>query len=277
MKWDIDFINEKAFRNHIYKTIQYYGAKLCPYDLQKYNANVIDPVKMLFDQNIYQKSWQEIITAEVMRQRDKSNANEIGYFHQNLFKYISGCTVPKTGKSGGWDIIYESPSGYIINQNNIVHKIFVEMKNKHNTMNSSSAKSVFKKMQAQILEDDDCACFLVEVIAKKSQNIIWEIKEKNQKNSHCKIRRVSIDKFYEIVTGDANAFFKICMKLPVILQDILSANGNNITNQKDTAYEEFKTESKKFTFLNYDEAMIMTNYMLGFGTYNGFAHYNQND
>ena len=29
-------------------------------------------------------------------------------------------------------------------------------------------------MQNQLLNDDDCACFLVEAIAQRSQNIKWE-------------------------------------------------------------------------------------------------------
>ena len=53
----------------------------------------------------------------------------------------------------------------------IVHTIYVEMKNKHNTMNSACSAKTYIKMQGQILEDDDCACLLVEAIAKKSQNI----------------------------------------------------------------------------------------------------------
>ena len=48
----------------------------------------------------------------------------------------------------------------------IVHTIYVEMKNKHNTMNSASSAKTYIKMQGQILEDDDCACLLVEAIAK---------------------------------------------------------------------------------------------------------------
>ena len=38
--------------------------------------------------------------------------------------------------------------------------------------------------------------FLVEAIAKKSQNIKWETSVDNQKVGHMLIRRVSMDKFY---------------------------------------------------------------------------------
>lgn len=43
-------------------------------------------------------------------------------------------------------------------------------------MNSASSAKTYIKMQGQILEDDDCACLLVEAIAKKSQNIKWSTK-----------------------------------------------------------------------------------------------------
>ena len=98
-------------------------------------------------------------------QRDKSNNNDIGYFHQNIFSYFKGCEVPQAG----WDVIYRNPDGIQMPDGDIVHTIYVEMKNKHNTMNSASSAKTYIKMQGQILEDDDCACLLVEAIAKKSQ------------------------------------------------------------------------------------------------------------
>ena len=66
------------------------------------------------------------------------------------------------------------------------------MKNKHNTMNSASAGKTFIKMQNQLLNDDDCACFLVEAIAQRSQNIKWETTVDKKKVGHKLIRRVSI-------------------------------------------------------------------------------------
>ena len=74
----------------------------------------------------------------------------------------------------------------------VVHTVYVEMKNKHNTMNSASAGKTFIKMQNQLLNDDDCACFLVEAIAQRSQNIKWETTVDKKKVGHKLIRRVSI-------------------------------------------------------------------------------------
>ena len=67
-------------------------------------------------------------------------------------------------------------------------------------MNSASAGKTFIKMQNQLLNDDDCACFLVEAIAQRSQNIKWETTVDKKKVGHKLIRRVSIDQFYALLS-----------------------------------------------------------------------------
>lgn len=147
MDWTIDFISQGDFKNHIKNTIKHYGNKLVSYDIKKFNRNLIDPIKMIFDKAVYGEDWETIIANEIFRQRDKSNTNEIGYFHQRIFSYIGNCRVPDNGREGGWDVIYESPKGYVLDNGNRVAKIYVELKNKHNTMNSSSAGKTYMKMQ----------------------------------------------------------------------------------------------------------------------------------
>lgn len=148
-------------------------------------------------------------------------------------------------------------------------KIFVEMKNKHNTMNSSSSAKTYMKMQNQLLKDDDCVCFLVEAIAKKSQNIIWSPKVDGQKVSHNRIRRVSIDKFYEIVTGESDAFYQICIALPQVVKNVVEDEESS-TVPKDTVYDEVKLVAEGFENKSKDLGMILSMYMLGFKTYNEF-------
>lgn len=84
--------------------------------------------------------------------------------------------VPKEG----WDVIFTDNNGIDIS-GNTVSTVYVEMKNKHNTMNSASASKTFIKMQNQILTDDNSATFLVEAISKKTQNIKWEPKVDGKK------------------------------------------------------------------------------------------------
>ncbi len=270
MSWALSFISESDFTDHVRATIQKYGDKLKSFDLKRFNKNIVDPVKLIFDKSVYQASWEEIISNEIFRQRDKSNNNDIGYFHQRIFQYIPHCHVPPNGEEGGWDVIYKNPNGIILPDSSVVHTVYVEMKNKHNTMNAASAGKTFIKMQNQLLKDDDCACFLVEAIAKHSQNIKWETTVDGQRVGHKLIRRVSMDRFYGLVTGQDDAFYQICMALPDTIQKVVTSAGNKLV-PNDTVMNELKSIAALNGIQDKDLSIAMAIYMLGFSSYNGFS------
>lgn len=259
--WELSFISEQDFRNHVKNTIEHYGEKLAPYDLHRFNSNIVDPIKLIFDKTVYHYSWEEIIKNEIFRQRDKANNNDIGYFHQRIFQYMEGCTVPQAG----WDVIFTKEEGVDVPECGRVKTVYVEMKNKHNTMNSASSGKTYIKMQGQLLADDDCACFLVEAIAKKSQNITWSVSVDGMRQKHRRIRRVSMDEFYKTVTGQSDAFYQMCMVLPSVIEDVVDGVGA-ICIPHDTVVEELKqiAEDKNGSF-------ALALYMLGFETYKGFC------
>lgn len=266
MEWSLDFISEEDFKNHVRATIMKYGEKLESYDLKRFNSNLIDPIKLIFDKSVYRTSWEEIVNNEIFRQRDKSNNNDIGYFHQNIFSYFNGCEVPQAG----WDVIYKNPNGIQMPDEDIVHTLYVEMKNKHNTMNSASSAKTYIKMQGQILEDDDCACLLVEAIAKKSQNIKWTTKVDGKNVQHRLIRRVSMDQFYAILTGEDNAFYKMCMVLPKTIKEVVNEE-SSVKVPHDTVIDDLRKVAALYGEKDDELAMAMAVYMLGFNTYMGFS------
>lgn len=270
MNWKLNFITEKDFTNHVRSTIQKYGDKLESFNLTRFNKNIIDPVKLIFDKTVYRSSWEETISNEIFRQRDKSNNNDIGYFHQRIFQYIENCHVPANGEQGGWDVIYTNPEGITLPDGSIVHTVYVEMKNKHNTMNSSAAGKTFIKMQNQLLRDDDCACFLVEAIAKKSQNIKWETTVDGQKMGHKLIRRVSLDQFYALVTNQEDAFYQMCLILPDVIQNVVKTEGASLI-PNDTVMDELIAIAANNGIENKDLSISMAIYLLGFSTYYGFT------
>lgn len=267
--WSLSFISEEDFETHVKATIGKYGEKLEAFDLKRFNKNIVDPIKLIFDKTVYQSSWEEIVSNEIFRQRDKSNNNDIGYFHQRIFQYMDKCRVPDNGKEGGWDVIYENPDGIHLPDGSIVHRVYVEMKNKHNTMNSASSGKTFIKMQNQLLHDDDCACFLVEAIAQRSQNIKWEPTVDKKKMGHKLIRRVSIDQFYALVTGQEDAFYQMCMVLPNVIQKAVN-DLKDTAVPHDTVIAELKQFATKQNIADENLAIAMAVYMLGFGSYTGF-------
>ncbi|GHU63339.1 Eco47II family restriction endonuclease [Clostridia bacterium] len=260
MSWDLAFISEQDFAEHVRLTIQQYGDKLAAFDLHKFNSNIVDPIKLIFDKTVYHYTWEEIIKNEIFRQRDKSNNNDIGYFHQRFFQYVAGCVVPLVG----WDVIFTNEKGILLPDGDKVKTVFVEMKNKHNTMNSASSGKTYIKMQGQLLSDDDCACFLVETIAKRSQNITWSVSVDGTRQKHRRIRRVSMDEFYKLVTGQDDAFYQMCMLLPSVVERVV-AEATPEALPQDTVIDELKQIAD-----NENNSFILALYMLGFGSYNGF-------
>lgn len=267
--WNMDFISQGDFYTHVKNTVESYRSGMRSFDIGIFNSNTVDPIKLILDKSIYQKDWKTIVADEVLRQRDKGNNNSIGYFHQNIFRYIDNCEVPHAG----WDVIYRNPNGINIGDGTKVSTIYVEMKNKHNTMNSASAARTYTKAQRQLLEDDDSACFLVEAIAKRSQNIPWSVSVDGQRKSHKLIRRVSIDQFFKIVTGDDLAFWKVCQALPGTIDEVIE-NLDTPPAPYDTVYDEL-VEIGNDSGRGFVDAL----YLLGFSSYLGFGdiHYEEMD
>lgn len=243
-RYNLGFVTDEQIYEHVKNTVLQYKTFI---DLKEFNKNILDPIKLTFDAKVYGKTFEEIVEAECHRQIDKANTNHIGYFHQNIFRYAGdGWSVP----TKGFDVV------------NANRKIYVEMKNKHNTMNSSSAQATYMRMQRQLIKDPKSVCLLVEVIASKSQNITWKASLNGDKYEHKNIRRVSMDKFYEIVFKDANAFMKLCKALPVILDDVIKETHKGVI--ENSVYRELMGISSD-TFKSL--------YLLAFKTYEGFNHF----
>lgn len=242
--WNISFISEEDFQKNIKDTVLNYFGAMNSVDLYSFNSNIIDPIKLIFDMKVYGKTPESLIDDEINRQIDKTNSNSIGYFNQYMFKYIQNCEVP----TAGFDVIYTNP--------NTGKRIYVEMKNKHNTMNSDSSNNVFNKMINKLADDPDGVCYLVEVIATRSQNIVWS----KNRNTDERIRRVSIDQFYYEVTGVENAFKQLCDKLPEEL-DIVIRSLSTETNGENTVLNQLS---------EYNPDIIKSMFLLAFNSYKGF-------
>lgn len=242
--YNLGFISNEAIYEHVKHTVESYRREIT---LLQFNENIVDPIKLTFDSKIYGKTIREAIEDECIRQIDKTNTNRIGYFHQNIFRYAeNGWVVP----SQGFDV-----------ENDGLH-IYVELKNKHNTMNSSSSQKTYMKMQAKLLDDDEATCYLVEVISKKSKDETWHITLDKKPRSHKKIRRMSIDRFYGLVFGDEKAFYKLCKALPLIIGDVIADNSELAL--KNSVYDELTAQ----------HADLLTSlYMLAFSTYEGFEDF----
>lgn len=135
------------------------------------------------------------------------------------------------------------------------------MKNKHNTMNSSSSQKTYLSMQNQLIKEPNCSCYLVEAIAKKSQDIPWKVKVNGDILFNEKIRCVSLDRFYAEVTGDELAFYKMCQELSSFLDKYENSSTAKQNNNMEKILQEIS---------NINPDIIKAIFKLSFPDYLGF-------
>src|SRR5690606_13044036 len=177
---------------------------------------------------------------EILRQIDKSINNSIGTFHEQVLGGIKGYEV---GNLSGFDIKAEDDT------------LFADIKNKHNTMNSSSAESLFQKL----------ARFADNYKAKGSFNEHWGGDINGKEYSHSRVFKISGDRFYAILSNQDDAFLQLYKALPIAIKDYLQGIKAKDEINENSIFEDIKESSNKkernileqITFENYS-------YYLGF-------------
>ena len=242
--YTLGYIADADLFKHVKDTLDRLTHKV---DLKSFEKNVIDPIKLTIEAHAYGKSEKEVIEQEIARQLGKTLENAVGDFHQNIFNYINGWSVPDDGV----DIINDAGT------------VFCEMKNKYNTMNSGSADKVFDKLHGIVIANPKATAYLVLVIAKKSCDEPWLVAGRTlPPNKANRLRKISIDRFYALATGDEKAFAKLCQVLGKVVDDVLKVcPSSKFTN----------TVLKEITAR--DPELLRGLFMASFATYNGFEDF----
>jgi hypothetical protein len=131
-------------------------------------------------------------------------------------------------------------------------------------MNVNSAQNAYHKMEKEIKQNPQSQCYLVEIIAKKTQNKPWQPTFGGEKkDTDERIRKISIDKFYEIITGDKQAFFKLIITLPQLLKEIVKEEGI-IQTGENTVLTELEKQNPNH---------LLALFNLSFQQYEGFREF----
>ena len=180
----VNFVSQHIFKSLcdevIYKYNEYYN---------KSSTNIDDKFKMAFDMHVHKISKEQWLQRDRIRQLDKSINNDIGYFHQKLLGSVKGWINLDNDK------ILQSK--YNVDLCNLEQNIFIELKNKYNTMNSSSTRDVTRRLNNIKIIHPDAKLYIGIIIGKTETQII------KQKNN---ISYIYGNKLYELITGDKYAY-----------------------------------------------------------------------
>jgi Eco47II restriction endonuclease len=217
---------------------------------KNFYSNKVDTIKLTFDAKFNDIEEENLMQAEILRQIDKSINNSIGTFHEQILGGIKGFEM---GNLSGFDIKAVDDS------------LFADIKNKHNTMNSSSAESLFQKLKKYADEYKKAKCYWVQILAKGSFNELWSSEINGKEYSHSRVYKISGDQFYALLSGQEDALFQLYKVLPVAINDYL--NSINLSKEvvENSALDEIKAETlvSKRSIL---DQITFENY----GFYNGF-------
>ncbi len=185
---------------------------------QSMNRNTIDPFSALFDaakQNITLTDW---LNQEKSRQVQKTLQNAIGTFHQEIL-----------GAMPGWESL---PVGGIIDVKCEEKKIVAEIKNKHNTTNSSSAEALYDHLSGVLNNQySGYTAYHVQIIPK-SRNEYDRLYTPSGRPANEKIRVIDGKSFYAMASGHKDALKMLYMVLPKVIGDILQRSTDNVTKDK---------------------------------------------
>jgi hypothetical protein len=217
---------------------------------KNFYSNKVDTIKLTFDSKFNDIDEEQLIQSEILRQIDKSINNSIGTFHEQILGGIKGF---EAGNLSGYDI------------KAIDNTLFADIKNKHNTMNSSAAEALFQKLKRYADDYKQAKCYWVQILAKGSFCELWSGDINGKEYSHSRVYKISGDQFYALLSGQQDAMFQLYKALPIAIKDYLKSVEETEEIAENSALEEIKSETKtskrtvldQITFENYS-------YYLGF-------------
>ena len=206
----VDFVSDEDFLECVKHVVDFYLSdeyKEAPMNVLTESKNDIDAIKTIFDVTVKQIGFDGWANKELERQQDKTINNKIGEFHQELLGKVDGWVDLGIGDETEIDLKKED------------NTVFIELKNKHNTMNSSSTKTCREKLENVIAQYPDATAYWAYIISKKykTENRVWKYKGKENE----RIRRISGDLLYEMITGNPNALEKVYESIPKAVVDLL--------------------------------------------------------
>lgn len=154
-------------------------------------------------------------------------------------------------------------SGYDIRA--VDETLFADIKNKHNTMNSSAAESLFQKLARYADSYKKAKCYWVQILANGSFCENWKGDINGKEYSHSRVFKISGDRFYALLTEQDDAFFNLYKALPIAISDFLLSLDKSKEMDGDSAVLEIKNTIKDTGRTIMDQITSDNyNYYLGF-------------
>lgn len=194
----------------------------------KMHSNVMDPFGSVIEQAGFGIDFDNWLQNERTRQMQKSFANAIGEFHQNIIGHING-----------WENLGR---GQIVDLKNKDRKIIAEVKNKHNTVTGAKLCDVYDVLYGQVMPKNsthkDYMAYLVQIVPQSTTRYDEPFTPSESKTGHKKelnekIRRIDGYSFYALASGHDDAYHMIFAALPDVIKHIKPSAQISVKDAKE--------------------------------------------
>lgn len=206
----VDFVSDDHFLSCVKWVCSAYPNDQQKTDKEWLQRNGIDPFKMVFDITNGSIDLDALLSNEILRQNDKTAGGRIGDFHQKLLGGTNGWTDLGVGDETKVDLKKDDDT------------IFIELKNKYNTVNSDSLNSVRRKLDSITKKYVGSVAYWAYIVEKNgtSGESEWVYRGENNPN----LKKIWGSKVYELVTGDPDALVKTWNALSSAISDVLGSD-----------------------------------------------------
>jgi hypothetical protein len=203
----VDFVSDEHFLKCVRWVCDAYLDPSLKLDKTWLQRNGVDPFKMVFDMVVRNRNFESLMEQEKSRQYDKKSGGRIGDFHQKLLGGVKGWVDLGVGDESKVDLKKED------------NTIFIELKNKYNTVNSDSLSAVRQKLVKITKDFPNSIAYWAFVIEKNGTSGESEWVYLGDNNP--KLKKIWGSKLYELITGKPDALERTWIALPIAIKDIL--------------------------------------------------------
>ncbi len=207
----LSWIDDDALVNAVMKIYTSVSDAFASTSLKYLERNIIDPFSLIFETALTETSIEEWLKIEAQRQAQKKLSNTIGEFHQNILSSCEGWENLGTGHESGVDL------------RKIDGSIYAEIKNKYNTIKGSSKIDALQYLISLANWHKKSTIYMVWIIMDKADFVEeqWIVSEV----SHNRVKLISGDHFYTLVTGVTNSLYQLHAVIPKVIATIIEEHG----------------------------------------------------
>lgn len=201
--YNLGFISNECIYHCVKNTVESYRQKLT---MELLDQEITDWITLAAESIFCDGITRRAIVEQCFGKVNHFDSECGGNIHRNLFRFAGN----------SWR---EVDDGFaIVIEDLQIYASFITGKT------PATLRKTYLNMQAKVLEDCKIQCYLVEDMSMSPLNEEWTISIENTRVSDKNIRRVSIDQFYGLVFKDPRAFYKLCMALPKVIENVVEDN-----------------------------------------------------